>query len=64
MLDMNKIVSSVVYSPENIKKDKQLKVDMNKSLDIFKKENLENEYRAATLRSYKIQQEMQLSKFI
>lgn len=58
MLDMNKIVASVVYSPENIKKDKQLKASLKKSLDIFKKENLEDEYRAATLKSYKIEQEM------
>lgn len=64
MLDMNKIVASVVYSSENIKKDKQLKASLKESLDIFNKENLENEYRVSTLSSYEIEQEIQLNKSV
>lgn len=56
MIDMNKIVASVIYSPDNIKLDKRLKAESKKALDNFKKENREDEYHAATSRCYKIEQ--------
>lgn len=58
MIDINNTVASVIYSPENIELDKRLKDELEKTIDTFNKENLEDEYCAATLRSYKIEQEM------
>lgn len=56
---MGSILQSIINTPENKKRHEQLQKETEKNYQDFKRNNLEKEYRLATLESYRVEQEIE-----